>query len=575
MKNNQKRTLWLIAIITIIAIAFTACSDPINPIDNGEQEQETADVFRLVWQGELDGAPANPVPGWVYFNKTDGKTYVFFDGAWHQFAIEGEQGPKGDTPVITVDANGNLLVDGTPVGNIKGPQGDAPAITVDANGNLLVDGTPIGNIKGPKGDSGLTPYIGDCGFWHIGGTKDDCDGDWCTGIPATGQTGGQGDKGDQGDPGLTPYVGDCGNWHIGGTADVCDTACTGLKAVPDQLVVIALPDKTEYNSCIDNALNIDGLEVGFLFNGVHIPVMNYFLLWNGELIANDYSIVAMDGEETIYVVDIVGRIAEFTILVVNGHTPGADATCTTAQTCTACGFEIEAAFGHDLSGEQETVSLGVLAKICQRSGCDGIGDAVFEYSIGEEGPAGGVIFYIADGQDGRLLGFTVQASPDETPEDREWTAYTAYYLEVALTNAHTTTVAWADAHGQFLIPGLTTFTETSATESFIIGNGRKDTQIIVNHLATTELTGRAAQRAVEERDGFNDWFLPSAGELRPLYTNRADVNLADGNLGTNAYWSSSQHTTNYAAWDMIFSNGSLGTFPTLQSSNRVRAIRAF
>jgi len=49
------------------------------------------------------------------------------------------------------------------------------------------------------------------------------------------------------------------------------------------------------------------------------------------------------------------------------HTAGAEATCTTAQTCTKCGDVIQVALGHDESGAAATCTT---AKICARANCN-------------------------------------------------------------------------------------------------------------------------------------------------------------------------------------------------------------
>ena len=49
------------------------------------------------------------------------------------------------------------------------------------------------------------------------------------------------------------------------------------------------------------------------------------------------------------------------------HTPGAEATCTTAQTCTACGETLVVALGHDM-GEWTDIGNDELQSECSR--CD-------------------------------------------------------------------------------------------------------------------------------------------------------------------------------------------------------------
>ena len=113
------------------------------------------------------------------------------------------------------------------------------------------------------------------------------------------------------------------------------------------------------------------------------------------------------------------------------------------------------------------------------------------------------------------------------------------------------------------IPNVTLFTTGWDNPTFytsLIGKGRKDTYLIVEHLGTTE-TGRAAQLAVAAGNGGkDDWFLPSYGE-------------AIGMVPTGSwYWTSSQYN-NSSAW---ITQGVVYERSRAKSDTaNVRAIRAF
>jgi len=174
------------------------------------------------------------------------------------------------------------------------------------------------------------------------------------------------------------------------------------------------------------------------------------------------------------------------------------------------------------------------------------------YAVGDTGPGGGIIFYHSP------AGFTVEMV--NSAEN-----YTAHYLEVAPAITGTS-IQWG-AYGT-TISGVTTF--TSATNANI-GNGRKDTALIVAHLATTVETNRAAQIcAALTTGGKTDWFLPSLGELNELYQQR---NLTGINTTSGYYWSSSQDDTNLA-WGQNFATGNQ-TNDNKDRGSSVRAIRAF
>ncbi|AEF80816.1 legionella vir region protein [Leadbettera azotonutricia ZAS-9] len=75
-----------------------------------------------------------------------------------------------------------------------------------------------------------------------------------------------------------------------------------------------------------------------------------------------------------------------------------------------------------------------------------------------------------------------------------------------------------------------------------IGNGKRNTQIIVELLKEARETMKATQVAdAYEYNGFSDWFLPSKDELNQMY-----INLKVGGLGgfqSGSYWSSSENTS--------------------------------
>ena len=192
---------------------------------------------------------------------------------------------------------------------------------------------------------------------------------------------------------------------------------------------------------------------------------------------------------------------------------------------------------------------------CNRINCAG-GFA----KIGDTGPAGGTIFFVVP------TGFTVQGYSGGTGAFDE---YTAYYLEAA--PGHDGYPQWG-AYGTSILD-VTTWANATAKNAGLaatIGVGRKDTQIIVNHLATTEETGRAAQVCASKtvRVGgtiFTDWFLPSLGELNEMYKARTSM--------SGSFWSSSQHNNN-KAWIQDFGNGSQDICDK-DNTPIVRAIRAF
>ena len=277
------------------------------------------------------------------------------------------------------------------------------------------------------------------------------------------------------------------------------------------------------------------------------------------------------------------------------HTPGAAATCTEAQTCTVCNNTLAAklghtgltiipatctepgntgtgtctragcvvpgdvipALGHDWNWTTHTIGSGIRA--CQRNG-----DCSATAGIGDIGPGGGVIFYVAPGN------FSVSASPYGTPSGKAWALYYAYYLEAAPASWDGGTT---DPALEWALNGSAGYT-TLVSTGVAIGVGRANTMYI--HL--TDATAPAATACSDYRGGgFTDWFLPNDAELNRLYVNKTAVNNANGGLSTAfPYWSSLQDKDNnnraYGQWFDI--SGNPESF-LKSASCLVRPVRAF
>jgi len=72
-------------------------------------------------------------------------------------------------------------------------------------------------------------------------------------------------------------------------------------------------------------------------------------------------------------------------------------------------------------------------------------------------------------------------------------------------------------------------------------------------------------------NGYNDWYLPSATELKTIYQNLKTIGI--GNFSNFYYWSSSEYDSS-EAWIVRFDNGNLARL-IKNNQLRVRSIRAF
>ena len=178
--------------------------------------------------------------------------------------------------------------------------------------------------------------------------------------------------------------------------------------------------------------------------------------------------------------------------------------------------------------------------------CDG---ATFTCQVGDTGPGGGKIFYVAPTTFTQLgaTGFMCSTA--------------CKYLEAAPTSG---TNAWTDAFYRWS-GNINTLIGTTGTA---IGTGYKNTLAIV---AQSNTSDRAAtvSRGYRGPNSLSDWFLPSKNELNELYMQKAFV----GSFQENYYWSSSESDAT-SSFDQNFLGGSQGT--TLKNGeDYVRPIRAF
>ena len=163
--------------------------------------------------------------------------------------------------------------------------------------------------------------------------------------------------------------------------------------------------------------------------------------------------------------------------------------------------------------------------------------------IGDIGPGGGVVFYVAS------IPFTSLGSD---------CARDCLYLEsgkVDLGGPQT----WCSNGNTFI-----------NVMSNGIGGGMRNTM-----LASTVCSSGAVKLAFDfENKGKLDWHLPSMKELYELFKNRDVV----GGFGSDAYWSSTEMTRG-TAWNQYFSPGSTVNFDRANgnksSSFLVRPVRAF
>ena len=169
-------------------------------------------------------------------------------------------------------------------------------------------------------------------------------------------------------------------------------------------------------------------------------------------------------------------------------------------------------------------------------------EIIVPYSIGDIGPAGGLVFY----------------------ENSNWEVDGWRYLEAASVSYEYSGKVWG---------GYGTVVGGTGTA---IGTGKSNTENIVDKFGNAEpYTNKTDYAAKLCSDlvygGYDDWFLPSKDELNRMYLNLKLNNL--GFFSVAYYWSSSEGPAN-GAWYQDFFNGY--QYSSYRGyGNRVRPVRAF
>lgn len=175
------------------------------------------------------------------------------------------------------------------------------------------------------------------------------------------------------------------------------------------------------------------------------------------------------------------------------------------------------------------------------------------YSIGDAGPAGGLVFYdkgfYSDGW--RYL--------EAAPSDIGRFVFGYYRPDKEINNVVGTARA--------------------------IGSGRYNTENLKKYMdiegkAYSDISGEdlkeyAARKCLDySNGGCDDWFLPSRDELNLMYENLHKNGLGSFAIDHYAYWSSSEYSAGNA-WGQYFGDGNQDYIRRNYDADRVRPVRAF
>ena len=185
--------------------------------------------------------------------------------------------------------------------------------------------------------------------------------------------------------------------------------------------------------------------------------------------------------------------------------------------------------------------------------------------LGDTGPGGGVVFYVASTPWGTADPFSAPGTVCDN---------NCIYLEAAQSNQGRT--AWC-ASG----PGSASNFYVDAPGT-VIGSGYLNTQAMLgttNSPPTTICAGGAAQVASTPTGGLTDWYLPAEDELIALYQAGNDgPGVEFDGLGTHSFsfWGSTADSANYAmAYCLNVNNPKSSQCNKTQDAAGVVQVRAF
>ena len=165
--------------------------------------------------------------------------------------------------------------------------------------------------------------------------------------------------------------------------------------------------------------------------------------------------------------------------------------------------------------------------------------SVFKYKVGDTGPAGGIIFFVD--YHGEYPGFDyLEAAPEDLPGTYRWCS------------------------------GYKKVEDASGWAANALGRGQANTNAII---AAGCIEASDAARAAKSYlgGGKTDWFLPSLGELKLMYSNLRQTGA--GAFAIAEYWSSVQENSGYA-WLQSFFDGNVAV-GAVDETLSVRPVRAF
>ena len=135
---------------------------------------------------------------------------------------------------------------------------------------------------------------------------------------------------------------------------------------------------TKYNCCNATKSSTHNYGSATCLDPAKCSVCGYS---TGSALGHDYSVVVTEPTCTTTGTNKCSRCTATTTIDELGHTPGAAATCTTAQKCTVCNATIANAKGHNYQTQSAATCTAAEVEKCSRCGGTRTGDAALGHNI--------------------------------------------------------------------------------------------------------------------------------------------------------------------------------------------------
>ena len=146
-----------------------------------------------------------------------------------------------------------------------------------------------------------------------------------------------------------------------------------------------------------------------------------------------------------------------------------------------------------------------------------------------------------------------------------------------------TTLYWGKGLYEKNVAGITETTDQAVAKADFSGKEHTNAIITAYTEHSVDMDARDMCKVLqtfndgENNGGFTDWYIPAAGQLYEIYTNKTNINAALTAMSSTAfsddyYWSSSEYDSNYG-WYVFFGSGFVNNDRKSYSGNRVRFVR--